>query len=207
MSQTETIHETSTASDPDRARGDRKYEQELRCELRRNTKPQCPPSVQIQAQLAFERAFYADRGRHPEDRLMGYNIVNEASTLTQIAVGWLTNDVKRYLSGYTKAETPRHALAYVAWAIGYRYVRGLAAVECRLEPSQLVEFRFERNAFMQQFYLAADAAHAINGKGQHPEAALEAINLFVQELQALCPWFEITGHQSEGAALYRKMQG
>ena len=85
-------------------------------------------------------------------------------------------------------------------------MRGLAAVECRLEPSQLVEFRFERNAFMQQFCQAADAAHAINGKGQSPKAALEAINLFVQELQALCPWFEITGHQSEAATLYQKIQ-
>lgn len=186
--------------------------EKLRKELARHTKLKCSPSEKIAAYRAYEQAFFLADARpygcdkHPVDSRMAYNISDDAARLTQTAIGWLTDDGKRSMTGFTKTTIPRRALDLVAKAIGFRYMRGLVAIEGRLKPTPLAQFRSQRKVLMKQFCQAADVAHADNDKGQNPQAALAAINLFVQELLALCPWFEITGHQSEAAALHEKVQ-
>jgi hypothetical protein len=55
--------------------------------------------------------------------------------------------------------------------------------------------------FRHAFELSADAAHAINDKGQNPGAALEVVLMFQSELLALCPWLELVGNTLEAGLL------
>ena len=69
------------------------------------------------------------------------------------------------------------------------------------QNAYLTKFKLERLEFQQEFELSADAAHAINDKGQNPGAALDVVLMFQRELLSLCPWLELVGNTVDAGLL------
>jgi hypothetical protein len=87
-------------------------------------------------------------------------------------------------------------------------LRGLQTVEAELERgAPLAKFRHERMEFRHVLELSADAAHAINDKGQNPAAALEVVMMFASELLALCPWLTVIDQTWQSDLLRNKVHG
>ena len=172
-------------------------------ELNSRTKLTAPPSQHLQAWRNYERQKFAVPGRHPAPDNMGYNLWTDTARTLRWAHGVLTDPAYMKRTGFAPKTIARRALARVSEAIGYRYLRGLEVIACKLEGAELQKFTQERKAFCHTFEQAADAAHVINDKGQNFGVALTVVRLFANELLALCPWLEQVG-QASGAAELRK---
>ena len=177
------------------------YQQMLKLELRANTKPEMPTSQHIAAWRSYERSSLGFLGRNPHPSNMFYNILNETTKELHWSHNVLTNSDFLKSMGFTKKTAPHLALARLAEAFGYRYMRGLEAIEYGLEGSALVLFRQERLAFREDFSTRADAAHAVNIKGENPQDVLAVVELFVDELKELVPWLEQVGKSTEAGYL------
>jgi hypothetical protein len=185
----------------------RDYDAALLRKLRRETQLKNPPSQHVQAWRDYERTYFYARGYQPPPCRMGYHLWTDATALMQCAYSMVTDDLFAKRTGRTKATRYRWALATVAEAIGYRYLRGLEVIEGELARGRhLAKFRHERMEFRHAFELSVDAAHTINDKGQSPGAALEVVLLFQSELLALCPWLELVGNTLEAGLLREACQ-
>lgn len=173
----------------------------LQRELKQRTKLNQPPSQHIQAWREYERAFFFDRGLHPSPALMGYNLWTDSAGLLRWAHQVLTDDVFSESTGFHKPTIPRRALAVLCKAFGYRYLRGLEVFEGRLNGGQHARFLRERMTFRREFEQRADVAHSINDKGQNPDAALQVVQMFAQELLALSLWLEQIGESADAVCL------
>jgi hypothetical protein len=194
-------HETLSHSDRiERCMSDAKL---LRI-LHSQTKLKNPPSQHLRAWRAHERATIFAEGHQQSPKKMGYHLWMDSTRTLRDAHLLLTGDVAR-----SKFETrrgpkafPRMAMQWVAYAIGFRYLRGLEVVAGALAQNQhLTKFKLERLEFRNEFELSADAAHAINDKGQNPGAALEVVLMFQRELLSLCPWLELVGNTLDAGLL------
>ena len=180
----------------------RDYDAALLRRLQKETQLKNPPSQHVQAHRDYERAYFFARGYQPPTSRMGYHLWTDATDLMQWSYSMVTDDLFAKRTGRRNATRYRWALAIVAEAIGFRYLRGLEAIEGELARGKhLAKFRHERMEFRHAFELSADAAHAINDKGQSPGAALEVVLMFQSELLALCPWLELVGNTLEAGLL------
>jgi hypothetical protein len=174
------------------------WDEILSANLAKRTTVQTPPSLQMQAHRDYEVAKFGIMGRRGSPSTLGYNLYDDSTRLLGMAYRFLTDDPRttRALTGFTPKTVPRRALGFIAKAYGYRYLRGLEVIEHNLaNGAQQVKFRHERMEFRHALELNADAAHAINDKGQNRAAALEVVMMFANELLALCPWLERMGHE------------
>lgn len=172
--------------------------------LNSQTKLKAPPSQHIQAWRDHERATIFAEGHQPAATKMGYHLwLDSARTLRDAHLLLTGGEARaRRETGRTPKAFPRMAMHLVAYTIGFRYLRGLEVIEGELaQGKHLAKFRHERMEFRHTFELSADAAHAINDKGQNPGAALEVVVLFHRELLALCPWLELVGNTLEARLL------
>jgi hypothetical protein len=174
----------------------------LSARLAKLTTLKTPPSIQMQAYRDYEYAKFGALNRRGAPWNTGYNLCTNAVEMTEWAHGVLTDPGFLRSTGFTKRTAPRRALRHIANAYGYRYIRGLEAIESGLsDDAQLAKFRSERMEFRHVLETSADAAHAINDKGQNPGAALEVVQMFARELLALCPWLELAGRESDAREL------
>jgi hypothetical protein len=158
------------------------------------------PSQQVRGWEDYVRDYYFNIGSRPIASHMGYHLWSDAARLMQQAYSLVTVDLFAKRMGRTKVTRYRLALAYVAEAIGYRYLRGLWVITGDLSANKYLDkFNLERLAFRQEFDRHADAAHFTND----PRAVLEIVLLFQHELLALCPWLEQVGNM-QGAGLLHK---
>lgn len=130
------------------------FDRMLTAKLRQGIKSTIPPSRQIQAWRDFERSKFFALGRNPGPTRMGYNLWNACPK----HVYWarqLLNENELRCSGISHRKAPRMALARLAEALGYRYQRGLEAIESQLSGVDLAVFRAERGVFMER--IKADA--------------------------------------------------
>lgn len=149
-------HEVPTAMDHFEQR---EYETALLRAWRKGTHPQIPPSQQVRAHREYERAWFHARGFQPPASRMDYHLWSDAARVWRSAHQLLTNDDQRMSTGRTKKTIPRHALAALAYAVGYRYLRGLDAITGELANNRhLAKFKLERMEFLQEFNVSADAA-------------------------------------------------
>lgn len=179
------------------------FDRLLTRELVSRTKLTCPPSVQLQACRDYERQKFGLIGRNAQRRNMGYNLWTDSTRTLRDCHRMLTDNDYRKSTGFTTRTVSRRAISGIAQAIGYRYMRGLEVIEYKLNTDDLEHFQCERTDFRQAFEQAADEAHAINDKGQNPTAALSVVQMFHDELIALCPWLEQVGETSGATALRR----
>lgn len=179
------------------------YDAELLRILKRDTALNVPPSLQVTAWRNYELQFFTARHRHLAPEAMEYNHTHDAVAIMQRAAALFTDPKQPHGVGFQKKTIPRRALGAIAKAMGYRYERGLVAIKYALAPPQRLQFRQERETFLAKFDRLADAAHAINDKGQNPESAKEVIELFADELRALCPWYELIGQEAVAAGLLK----
>ncbi len=159
-----------------------------------------PPSQHLRAWRAHERATIFAEGHQQSPKKMGYHLWSDSARTLHAAHKLLTGDVARskFETGHGPKDFPRIAMHWVAKAIGFRYLRGLEVVAGALaQNAHLTKFKLERLEFRNEFELSADAAHAINDKGQNPGAALEVVLMFQRELLSLCPWLELVGNTFE----------
>jgi hypothetical protein len=171
------------------------YEAALLRKLLKETQLKHPPSQHVRAHREYERAWFHARGYQPPANRMDYHLWSDAARGLREAHKLLTDDDYRRGTGHTKKTTPRRALAILASAAGYRYMRGLEAIAGELANNKhLTKFKLDRLEFEQAFNESADAAHAINASGLNPGAALEVTFMFRSELLALCPWLELVGN-------------
>lgn len=178
------------------------YDTALLNQLRKATQLKNPPSQHVQAHRDYERAYFFARGYQPATSRMGYHLRTDAANLMQWAHSMITDDLFAKRTGRTKTTRYRWALAVLAKAFGYRYLRGLEVIEGELSVGKhLAKFKHERMEFRLAFELSADAAHALNDKGQNPIAALEVVLMFQRELLALCVWLETVGNSLEADLL------
>lgn len=194
-------HETLSNSDHvERCMSDAK----LRNILQLATKIKNPPSQHLRAWRDHERATIFAEGHQPPPRRMGYHLWMDSARTLLDAYLLLTGDVARARleTGRGSKAHPRMAMQWTAQAIGFRYLRGLEVVAGALaQNDHLTKFKLERLEFRNEFELSADAAHAINDKGQNPGAALEVVLMFQRELLALCPWLELVGNTLDAGLL------
>lgn len=162
-------------------------------ELDRVAAPKNIPSIQIQAWRDFERAYYFARGAHRDSLHLGYNLWDDAARKAVWARRLITDAPFRKGTGFTARTAPRRALAQLAEGVGYRYLRGLEAIQGELSMKHSAAFMHERNSFLSEFELSADTAHQMNDKGQRPDAAIAVVDMFAAELISLCPWLEKVG--------------
>jgi hypothetical protein len=180
----------------------RDYEAALTNKLRKETQLKYPPSQHVRAYREYERAWHYARGLQPLASHMDYHLWSDAASSLRSAHNLLTDDGYRKRTGRMKKTTPRHALATLAEAVGYRYMRGLEVITDELASNKhLTKFKLERLEFEHAFNESADAAHALNDGGQNPVAALEVVNMFQRELLALCPWLELVGNAQAAQSL------
>lgn len=180
----------------------RDFEAALLRKLLKETQLKHPPSQHVRAHREYERAWFHARGYQPPASKMGYHLWSDAARCLREAHKLLTDDDYRKSTRRTKKTTPRHALAALANAVGYRYMRGMEAISDELAHNkQLTQFKLERLAFQYEFNISADAAHAINDDGQNPEAVLEVVWMLQHELLALCPWLELAGNKQAADSL------
>lgn len=173
----------------------RDYARELLRVLDRETKLKNPPSQHVQAHRDYERAYFFARGYQPPPSRMGYHLWSDAANLMRWAHAMVTNDSFAKSTGRTKTTRYRVAVATIAEAIGYRYLRGLEVIDGALARNDyLVKFRHERMEFKHEFELSADTAHTMTKNGPTPGAALEVVLMFQRELLSLCPWLELVGN-------------
>ena len=160
---------------------------------RKQTKMKILPSIQMHAWQSYELAKYGVLNRRGLPDSLGYNLYND----TVILLGWahdvLTKPFFIKRTVFARQTAPRQALQEIAKAFGYRYIRGLITIEHKLTSDALAKFHRERVEFRHALEMGADAAHAANDKGQNPQAVLDVVRLFSNELLALCPWFEAVG--------------
>jgi len=175
-------------------------------EREKRTKLTDPPSAHLQAWRDYERQKYGVLGRNPPARNMGYNLWTDAVTSLQWAHRALTQPSFIKRAGFTRRTAPRRALCELAQSVGYRYLRGLEVIEHKLKGDELQRFHKERQHFRHAFETLADAAHAVNAKGEAPQAALEVVKLYAGELQALCPWLESVGQVGGAKELFNSAQ-
>ena len=179
-----------------------RWDAELSARLAKLTTIKTPPSIQMQAQREYEYAKFGALNRRGAPWNTGYNLYDDAVRITEWSHGVLTDPGFLRSTGFTKRTAPRRALAQIARAYGYRYIRGLEAIEFGLSDAlDLARFRSERMEFRHRLESSADAAHAINDKGQNPGAALEVVEMFARELLALCPWLELAGRGADAREL------
>lgn len=179
-------------------------EAKLRRVLSSKTKLKDPPSQHIQAWRDHERATIFAEGHQPPPSKMGYHLWSDSARTLRDTHALLTGDVSqsKMETGRGPKAFPRMAMQWVAQAIGFRYLRGLEAIKGELAMNKhLAEFNGGRVEFLHEFELSADAAHAINDKGQNPGAALEVVLMFQRELLALCDWLETVGNPLEARLL------
>lgn len=179
----------------------RAYQAALDRELRANTKPDMPPSTHIAAWRNYERCMIEYMGYNPRPEFRSYNLQTDTVRPLQWAHDVLTRPSIRKLDRVSKKAAPRQALAAMARAFGFRYMRGLEAIEHGLDGADLEQFKQERQAFSDEFQMSADAAHAVNSKGENPAFVLELVQMFAAELKALAPWLEQAGKPQEAAML------
>ena len=163
------------------------FDQTLSTELRRLAKPSVPPSRQIQAWRDYERTKFFALGRNPVPARMGYNLWDECPKYIHWARQLLDENELKW-NGISHRKAPRLALARVAEALGYRYLRGLEAIESQLAGADLAVFRAQRAIFMKRMKADADMVHAENDKGQAPGRVGVVVDLFERELLSLCVW-------------------
>jgi hypothetical protein len=186
----------------DSRRDEALWDDALSARLRKQTNIKILPSIQMQAQQDYEVAKYGVMNRRGLPHNLTYNLYDDTVRLLSWAHDVLTKPCFLKDTGFTKRTAPRRALQHIAKAYGYRYLRGLIAIEDKLAlGSTLVKFRHERTEFRQTLELSADTAHAINDKGQNPAAVLEVVQMFAIELLALCPWLELVGHKQDAKIL------
>lgn len=191
-------HEPATLEDSLR---DRAYVAILERETRANTQYHRPPSEQIAAWRSYERGMFAFLGRNPPPAFMGYNLWADTAKALQWAHDVLAHPAFLKSTGFTKKTAPRRALAMLARAFGFRYMRGLESVEHGLDSAALQRFKRERKTFREVFSMDADAAHAANATGKAPEQVLELVQVFAAELKALVPWLELAGRHQDAKQL------
>ena len=180
----------------------RDYERELQRILDRATQLKNPPSQHVQAHRDYERAFFFARGYQPRHARMGYHLWSDAAKLMRWAHEMVTNDSFAKSTGRTKTTRYRVAVATIAEAIGYRYLRGLEVIDGALARNDyLAKFRHERMEFKHQFELSADTAHTMTKNGPTPGAALEVVLMFQSELLSLCPWLELVSNTLDAGLL------
>ena len=181
------------------------FDQMLTAELNHWTKPAVLPSRQIQAWRAYERAKFFALGRHPRPSRMGYNLWDECPKYIRWARQLLDEHELKW-NGIPHRKAPRLALARIAEALGYRYLRGLQTIECQLTGTELADFKTERALFMDRFVVDADMVHAENDRGQAPRRAEIVVAMFERELFTLCVWLIKVGRE-DGAAQMRDNLG
>lgn len=178
------------------------WDETLLAELAKRTTLKTLPSIQMQAYRDYEMAKFGVLNRRGKN--LGYNLYTDTCRLLCTAHRFVTDDPRRTkaLTGFTPKTTPRRALTLIAKAYGYRYLRGLLAIEPELDdPTKIAEFRRERMVFKRKLELTADAAHAINNNGQSPGAVMDVILLFADELRTLCRWMDAVGLDSDAQQL------
>lgn len=182
----------------------REFESALGRKLRNKTQLKHPPSKHVRAHREYERAYFYARGFELPASQMGYHLWSDAARSWREAHNLLTNE--GCATGSTK-KTPRRALAILADALGFRYLRGLASIAGALaDDERLDKFKRERLEFQQEFDKKADAAHAANDSGQNPGAALEVVWMFQRELLALSSWWELAGNKLAADLLRDEVQ-
>lgn len=186
---------------------DRAFHARMLRELHAHTKQDLPPSTQIKAWRNYERCTIEYMGYNSRPEFRSYNLQTDTVRPLQWAHDVLTRPSIRKLDRVSKKAAPRRALAAMAGAYGYRYLRGLEAIEHGLDGADLERFKQERQAFSDEFQMSADAAHAVNSKGENPAFVLELVQMFVAELKALAPWLEQAGKPQEAAMLLESAQG
>lgn len=168
-----------------------------------------PPSEQIEAWRAYERATINALGHNPAPNAMAYNLYAECVKHLRTVNGLMdtiTDKHLRRLYGRPPRQVPRHAIGVLAYAVGFRYLRGLDSITCRLSTHMRDEFTRERDAFLGSFKAAADAAHLLNDAGQCPQAVENVIQMFRLELQKLAAWLECIGDRSAAAWLESQLR-
>lgn len=183
-------------------RNEAEFDRILAQELASRTKLSDLPSIQVQAWRDYERQKFWAPGRHPPPASMGYNLWDVAVRGVPFSYRVLTDSYFARFEGYNSSTAPRGVLANMASYIGFRYLRGLECIECRLKGADLQQFRKERQQFRRAWEAQADDAHGINNKGQNSAAVLQCVLLYSNELLDLCPWLERTGH-TQGAAILK----
>lgn len=167
-----TIRNVETATSATR-REEAYWDTILSATLHKQTTIKTPPSVQMKAWRDYEYSKFGVLGRRGAPQSLGYNLYTDSIRLVRRAYRLVDADWRttRALTGFTPRTTPRRSLGCLAQAYGYRYLRGLGVIEFRLATGEeLSKFRHERLEFRQALELSADAAHAINDKGQNPGA-------------------------------------
>ncbi len=177
------------------------FDKALMRELHNRIKLTAPPSQHIQAWWDYDYQKFEVLGRHPPAHIRAYNLYTDASGLMHWAYKVLTDVDYRRGTGRTTKTISRHALAALAKAFGYRYMRGLGAIDCKLKGEELEQFRQSRLVFRNLFEQKADAAHLANDKGQNPGMVIEVIRLFERELLELFPYLGRAGAAFDGHLL------
>lgn len=151
-----------------------------------------PPSAHISAWREYERAARHELGLNPAADRMAYNLYTDCTNLIRTARAQLNaaNSGQMQMMGGLRKTAARKAIAALAKAVGYRYMRGLEVIEHGLKPPQLAKFQRDRSAFLEEFRLTADAAHVLNKDGKNPAAVEQVVRLLCIELGALVPWLE-----------------
>lgn len=185
---------------------DRAFHAQMLRELYAHTKPHLRPSVQIEAWRNYERCTIEYMGHNPRPAFRSYNLQTDTVNPLQWAHDVLTRPSIRKLDRVSKKAAPRRALTAMARAFGFRYMRGLEAIEHGLDGANLDLFKHERQAFSDEFKMSADAAHAVNSKGENPAFILELVQMFTAELKALVSWLEKAGKPQEAAMLLEAAQ-
>ena len=181
------------------------FDQMLSKQLILKTKPTVLPSLQIQAWHEYERCKFFALGRHPLASRMGYNLWNECPQYLRSARQLLDMEELKWLR-ISHRKAPRLALAQIARALGYRYLRGVEDIERQLAGADLVIFRAQRAAFMERIMEDADLVHKENQKGQAPGRVAVILDMFESELLALCIWMIKVGWQHGAVLLKQNIQ-
>lgn len=98
---------------------------------------------------------------------------------------------------------PRGALEHISKGYGRRYVWAVEGLHDALiesdQPRRAVErYDTQRQEFANAFNAQLQAAGLVNKKsGTSPLAVVEVIEMYVNELQQICGWLELTAHQFE----------
>lgn len=164
--------------------------------LRARLRTKADPTLRVAAWYAYRQERYVELGLEA--------LTGPSATYHLEDVARHICDAAETLSGYDAhgslrptRKHPSAALDALAKGFGFRYlraVRGLhdALIEARVSTDDLACFDRERQEFNDAFLPQLDAAAIVNSRGQNPQAVVDAIQMFAQELDRACEWLDIT---------------
>ena len=165
------------------------------------------PATQSDAYKAYRQTVFIDRGLEGLTGADATYHLKDAASIFCTAAEILVKGGDFALIPNRKR--PRSALECLAYAHGYRYVRGVQGVADAIaaaRPSSLAAFQAERTAFDMEYQARASAAYITNEQGECPAAVAKVLQLMADELRQLASWLERFGRVAEGTYFLSRVE-